>query len=379
MDREEYLKLAAKYLNGECTPEEEAALMSYSDGVSLDDDQTNEIPAKHLFAYKQLKGKIDNHLQKTKVSSNSSPRYFKWIGVAAAVLVFALGALSIFYSPRPAAITQITYKPKNPVVNKGTALILADGEQVDLNSSKSQSLNNKSAQIELVTKGHIKYREGVVTDEQPLVYHTVATPVGEHYELELSDGSKIWLNAQSSVKFPVLFNKSHRDIEISGEAYFEVAKNKAAPFTVSVNGTAIRVLGTHFNVSAYPGEHTVNTTLLEGSVELVAGDHKTLLSPGKIGIVDPVKQSFKVEDADIDQTMAWKGGLFVFRDENICEVMKIAARWYGVNIEVADDVKTKTFGGTVSQNRSLTDFMELIKLTGGINYKITGRKVTVMK
>jgi len=379
MDREKYLKLAAKYLKGECTPEEEAALMSYSDGVSLDDEQTDEIPEKHLYAYKQLKGKIHNHIQKTKINKNSNLRYLKWVGLAATVLIFALGAMWTYHSLRPAASSQMSYKPKERIVSEGTSLILADGEQVDLNSSKSQRLNDEEEQIESVTKDFIKYREGVADDRKEPVYHTVTTPAGEQYQIELSDGSKLWLNAQSSVKFPVLFNKSHREVEISGEAYFEVAKNKAAPFTVSVNGTAIRVLGTHFNVSAYPGEHTVNTTLLEGSVELVAGEHKTLLSPGKIGIVDPVRQSFKVEDADIDQTMAWKGGLFVFRDENICEVMKIAARWYGVDIEVADNVKTKTFAGRVSQNRTLTDFMELIKLTGGVNYRITGRKVSVMK
>lgn len=210
-------------------------------------------------------------------------------------------------------------------------------------------------------------------------FNTITTPRGGQYQVVLEDGTRVWLNAASSIRFPQAFIGVTREVELTGEAYFEVAKNKAKPFIVQANGTKVQVFGTHFNINAYGDNSNVTTTLLEGSVRMSSGSSAVMLAPGQQG--DAVNgATIKVSPADIQQTMAWKNGLFIFHDLNITEVMKQVGRWYDVDVEYRDDeVKKNEFGGTISKYKNITELLDVMVLTRSIHYKIEGRRVIIMK
>ncbi|WP_295772252.1 FecR family protein [uncultured Mucilaginibacter sp.] len=378
MTQEEYFKLCKKYLDGQCSKEEEELLESYSANSSFKDDVSEADAILHKDIYSDLSERINCYLkQRTKKTAGIK---FLWLRVAASLLIVGTLGLVIYN------VTQ-THSPRNyvskPVSKKTEAtaplLKLPNGKELQLDSASKNAALSYQTGVDSVSGGYIKYRKQLAPNAETLVYHTITTPVGKQYQVELSDGSRVWLNAQSSIKFPVAFSKQNRDVTITGECYFEVAKNKEAPFSVLANGTVVRVLGTHFNVSAYPEDKLVQTTLLEGAVQLANGESKLNLKPGEVGIANLNNKSLKSREADVTDAMAWKNGLFIFKDENIQNVMKIAGRWYGVDVKIADEVKQKSFYGTISRKRSLEDFMQLLKLTEGINYTIKEGSVIVMK
>jgi ferric-dicitrate binding protein FerR (iron transport regulator) len=210
--------------------------------------------------------------------------------------------------------------------------------------------------------------------------NTITTPRGGQYQVILEDGTKVQLNAASSIKFPEFFNGANREIELDGEAYFEVAKDKAHPFIVKANGTQVQVFGTHFNINAYSDNPDITTTLLEGSVKMSKGTAAVMLLPGQQGIVNQNGSSIKVSQADIEANMAWINGFFIFHDQNIINIMRQVSRWYDVDIQYQDaEVQENEFGGTISKYKDIKELLDNIKLTGSIHYKIEGRRVIIMK
>jgi len=211
-------------------------------------------------------------------------------------------------------------------------------------------------------------------------FNTITTPRGGQYQVMLADGTHVWLNAASSIRFPQSFNGPQRLVELSGEAYFEVAKDKSHPFIVQANGTKVQVFGTHFNVNAYPDNNNVTTTLLEGSVQMSNNSQATMLVPGEQGVSTRSGGAINVSRADIQQVIAWKNGYFIFHDLSIVEVMKQVSRWYDVDIEYQDEgVKNNEFGGAISRYKSITELLDNMQLTRSIHYKIEGRRVIIMK
>ncbi|XHR97035.1 FecR family protein [Mucilaginibacter sp. UC70_90] len=210
--------------------------------------------------------------------------------------------------------------------------------------------------------------------------NTITTPRGGQYQVILEDGTKVQLNAASSIKFPEYFTGANREIELNGEAYFEVAKDKAHPFIVKANSTRVQVLGTHFNINAYSDNPDITTTLLEGSVKMSKGAVAVMLLPGQQGAVNQNSSSIKVSRADVEANMAWTKGFFVFHDQSIVTIMKQVSRWYDVDIEYQDiQVQENEFGGTISKYKDIEELLDNIKLTGSIHYKIEGRRVIIMK
>src|SRR5690606_24889822 len=218
--------------------------------------------------------------------------------------------------------------------------------------------------------------------------NTISTPKGGQYHLVLPDGSGVWLNAESTLKYPSRFDPEKRSVELIGEAYFEIAtvyssdKKSHKPFFVISNKQQIEVLGTHFNVSAYEDEPVTTTTLLEGSVSVLAAGRKQQLVPGQQSWVQLGKET-TVVDADVEKAIGWKNGEFVFYNERIEKVMKDIARWYDVEVIYRDDVRDKTMWGAVSKFENISKVLKMIELTGVARFDIQiredNRRVYIMK
>ncbi len=385
--REEFLKLYKKYISGQCSPAEMDMLNSYRDKMKLLDDKWDD----DLMSQDEVGERIWQRLSESrKVVGPLAGRKniaFKWYKVAAAaVVILSAGLWMIKHNNKPVHTSQLVKTPIRGILPGGNKayLTMANGTRIVLDSAKNGNLAAQAGITLTKTKnGLVVYhfsgnKNQQIPDSAP-EFNTITTPVGGQYQVELEDGTKVWLNSMSSLRFPVAFNGNERNVELTGEAYFEVAKNKYKPFNVQAAGTRVQVLGTHFNINAYKDNEYLTATLLEGSVRMVHGSAMTVLTPGQQGKITTSGNQIEVKDADIEETMAWKNGLFVFHDENIVNIMKQVSRWYDIDVEYTGDVKDREFGGTVSRYKNITELLNNMELTQAIHYKIEGRRVIIMK
>jgi ferric-dicitrate binding protein FerR (iron transport regulator) len=215
-------------------------------------------------------------------------------------------------------------------------------------------------------------------------YNTVATPRGGQYQLVLPDGSKVWLNAASSIRYPTVFNGTERQVDITGEAYFEVASlhmgngDKKMPFIVNANGTKVQVLGTHFNVMAYDDEGSIKTTLLEGSVKITQGAQSSLLTPGHQAQVNRASGHLSESEVNTDLAVAWKDGYFYFDRDDIKTIMRQVARWYSLDIAYEGKVSEDLFSGKIERRLPLSGILHLLE-RGNIHYRIEMNTLTIVQ
>jgi ferric-dicitrate binding protein FerR (iron transport regulator) len=215
--------------------------------------------------------------------------------------------------------------------------------------------------------------------EKSVTYNTMTTPRGGQYHLVLSDGTQVWLNAASSIRYPTAFNGPEREVEITGEAYFEVATNAIKPFRVVSTGQLVEVLGTHFNISAYADDPIMKTTLITGSIRLGVAKQTAVLKPGQQGFFSrDTKGQLKVKTADLDEVMASKNGYFIFNNENIESIMQKISRWYDVDVSYQGNMKGKESVGAVSRFKDVSEVLRKLEATGIIHFKVEGRKIVVM-
>ncbi|HMG06934.1 MAG TPA: FecR domain-containing protein, partial [Mucilaginibacter sp.] len=387
MTENEYLALCEKYLNGHCTPEEEARLKQYQDEFSMADQQWSESDMgdqdymKHLL-YSRLQ-------QSMKVQDKPVIRKLNWRYAAAAAILVFLSAV-IYISNKPSNNSKLS--PKNSIVFKNNikpgssraVLTLADGSHIVLDNAKKGILTRQGGTA--VTKsanGLIVYNFNRTRNQPPAVNHlnTITIPRGGKYQIVLPDGTKVWLNSSSTLTFPTFFAGAGRDVQLTGEAYFEVARNKKMPFKVRLNNnTEVKVLGTHFNIMAYDDEPEVRTTLLEGSVKLTNNQGNVLLTPGQQGFIERKENAaFRVRDVNTAQAVAWKDGSFMFVNEDVRSIMKKISRWYNVDIAYTGNVTDRTFTGTISQFENVSEVLKLLQLTGAVHFKIEERRILVMQ
>lgn len=208
------------------------------------------------------------------------------------------------------------------------------------------------------------------------VMHTLTTPVGGQYQVTLPDGTKVWLNASSMLKYPSRFTGNDRTVELSGEGYFEVAKNISKPFKVVANDVNVEVLGTHFNINAYSDEPSLMTTLLEGSVKVSKGNDFKMLIPGQQSAV--INDQIRISNVDTSNIVAWKNNEFKFTDAPIETVMRQVKRWYGAEIIYQDKV-THHFNATVDRTESIDKLLHYLEGTGQVHFKLDNKKIIVMK
>lgn len=314
--------------------------------------------------------------------------------VAAAVIIL-LGAGYWWFSHEPVKneiakndnVIKAPVTDALPGVNRAT-LTLADGSQIVLDSA-GHGVISQQGNTEVVKRndGGIAYRTG--KDSHELIYNTITTKRGEQYPLVLPDGTEVWLNAASSLKYPVAFTGKERTVELTGEAYFEVAKKtihnanggeERMPFTVKIltasgNGGEVNVLGTHFNINAYPDEKDIKTTLLEGSVKVSRDNAVGLLKPGQQAISG--KNAIQiVKDADTEEAVAWKNGRFQFGGAPIEAIMRQLSRWYDVDI-VYEGKVTQRFVGEISRNVPASKVFRILEETGRVKFSIENKKIIV--
>ncbi len=325
---------------------------------------------------------------------------FRISAAAAVALIFITATWLIFNIDKenPAKeinkiveITKPIEKPlyKNDIRPGGNKAILtlADGTKLVLDDAREGKLHEQgNTTIIKLDSGRLAYntKSGSPILEKVVQYNTLTTPRGGKYCVTLPDGTIVWLNASTTLRFPVAFAGKTRKVEVKGEAYFEVAKNEAMPFIVKAGNSEIKVLGTHFNVMAYADDKLIKTTLLEGSVEIIvqnqsAGEQEVpavKLVPGQQAQLD-ANNSITVVEANTREAIAWKNGFFIFNNEPIESVMQKIARWYDVNVVYETSDNTIVFTGVVSREENVSEVLRLLELTEVVHFKIDGKTITV--
>jgi transmembrane sensor len=301
---------------------------------------------------------------------------------AAAVLIFAIltgaGIYLVHKQSAPSPIAATTGKDVAPPSATKAVLTLSDGSRIDLDSAgKGNIATQYTTSVIKQDDGTITYDPGDQTTPET-VYNTLTVPRGSRIaQLTLSDGTKVWLNAGSSLRYPVAFTGPDRKVEITGETYFEVAQDKLHPFVVTKGDNEIKVLGTHFNVNAYDEEGPMKVTLLEGSVRITSASGNSLLRPGEMAVMDQGKNIDILNNADLDRIMAWKNGYFNFSNADIRTVMRELSRWYGLEL-VFNNVTNERFHIEINRDIPLSKVLRILEMTDKIHFTISGNKVTVL-
>jgi transmembrane sensor len=361
-------------------------------------DQFHAVDSEAVWKKMLQRIQIQPHTIPAKVRVMHSNRW-AYIAAASIIIMISTGAYLWFRSSssqKANAVPGIASRFKNDVAPGGdkAVLTLSDGSAIVLENTQNGTtfrqggtkVNKEAFQLVYTTPVGVAAKEGM-----PLAYNTVSTPRGGQFRVVLPDGSKVWLNAASSLSFPVVFTGHERNVELSGEAYFEVAPvklkegNGKLPFRVSVNGMKVEVLGTRFNVTAYGNEEVVKTTLLEGAVNVVAipTPHSTLtvhdaaLKPGQQSQLD--KNGIKIiNDPDVNAAVAWKDGRFHFKDADIGSIMRQMERWYDAEVVYENNIDMSDhFVADIPRNVPASKLLELLELTNKVHFKIEGRKITV--
>lgn len=384
MSQKSIADLLERYQNDTCTPEEKETVERWfeAQGKARTDFSGMDKEQKAV-----LIQKLFDRIQATNAANEAQApqpkkRLQLWarVGIAASV-VLALGIGSYIawqlngkkaIKSNQAAITADIA----PGTDRAT-LTLSNGQKIVLDKSKAGVLTTEDHTKVLMQAGAVQYASGSAAQGQ-ILYNTLSTARGEQFPLVLPDGSRVWLNAASSLTYPVSFTgQKDRTVTLSGEAYFEVAHNKAQPFKVRTDRQEVTVLGTHFDINSYGDGGVTKTTLLEGSVQLksLAGKDSCRLAPGQQAVFG---HHIKVIPVDADDAVDWKNGYFIFDKETLGEIMLRVSRWYKVDVVYADQAAQDfVMGGIVQRNNNLSAVLHVLSSTGSVHFKLDGSKVIV--
>ncbi|MCD0487592.1 FecR domain-containing protein [Pedobacter sp. MC2016-14] len=298
--------------------------------------------------------------------------------VAAAAVLIVVFAAGLFYRSFQSAQTM---QPAYAIVpgKQGATLTLASGKQIKLSDASKGKLANEAG-IEIIKSadGSLIYQIKDAGTGTSGMFNTLTTAKGETYQVRLPDGTVVQLNADSKLSYATSLNAAgERRVELIGEGYFDVAKDKAHPFIVKTATQQIQVLGTHFNINAYADENVTRTTLLEGSVKVFSAGTQKMLVPGEQASTR--ENQLSISKADLESAVAWKNGEFVFTGQPIDEIMRLLSRWYNVEVEFKGPPTKEEFEGTAFKEKDITEVLELLELTGAVHFKIEGRKIIVTK
>lgn len=308
--------------------------------------------------------------------------YWKRIAVAiSAILIVGVGYHS-FFAKRKADnknpnMEIAGHDVKAPGANKAM-ITLANGQKIYLDSSGNGTLAvQRNVKLMKLANGEIAYQAGNEGDDREMQYNTLVNPQGSQViNMVLTDGSKVWLNAGSSLTYPVMFMGNERKVSITGEAYFEVAHDAGKSFRVNKEGMQVEVLGTHFNVNAYDDEADIKVTLLEGVVKINKANRSEILKPGQQARVnDGIIVS---NDVDLDEVMAWKNGLFEFSRADLHDVLKQLSRWYDVEVVYQEKVQPKEFVGEMERGLTLSQVLRILE-KNDVHFKIEGKRIIVLR
>lgn len=386
-DREYFFRLLNKYNEGVASPEERAFVEQYlhmlnyrSPDILADFEQEKDAIEKDI--HNRLLAGIQQAVPPSglPVAMHRVPLHRRraWWAAASLLLLIAAGSFLIFRSSPSRQDGPAVFADIN-AGKEGAILTLSDGSQVVLDSMGNGLIALQSgSRVKLVDR-QLQYEQNAAPSSPVIAYNTMTIPRGRQYRLLLPDGTRVWLNAASSITYPTAFSGPERRVRITGEAYFEVAHNKRKPFKVTVNDrTFIEVLGTHFNINAYSDENGINTTLLEGSVKVIANNSTQMLAPGQQARIDGRTAAISlIPDANTGESIAWKDGRFAFADADLPAVMRKLSRWYDIEVEYRGNIPQDKFSGEIDRSLSLSQVLKGLASTR-INYTIEGRKLIIL-
>jgi hypothetical protein len=405
MNQNKLIELLGLFVDGEISREEFDLLFDYiranqedeelniaidtvfknSKKFNLLNSDDKELIFQSIIRNKHFDSEIQNEIE---IIPTFAPRMWYQLGIAASILILITTGL-FFYSNRTAddKIDAKVVETKESIITPGddkAILTLSDGTKIILEDAKNGILANQAGvSIQKTSDGELLYSfsnsANTVAPEtkENIIYNKIETPVGGKYQVNLPDGSKVWLNSSSSLRFPALFNGNTREVELSGEAYFDVSKNKSKPFKVITKDQIVEVLGTQFNINSYSDEGPIKTTLIEGSVKIIYKDKVVLLSPGQQ--FQPKESVAAVVEADTEEVVAWKDGYFIFKNEDIKSIMRKVSRWYNVEVSYSGNIPEVGFGGNISRSKDISEVLDVLQLTNAIHFKVEGRRITVMR
>lgn len=382
-DKDHYQQLLQRFLDNNSTPAETAELLDF-----LQQDASNRFLLEEMSASfgrpvqedpgpwrDRVKEKLLLAAQPVKVV----PFYKKWLpAAAAAVLLLAIATVGWQYyhttkNTRPVPALVEARPDVLPGGNKAS-LTLANGATILLDSTANDAIPSQGATKVIRVNGQLKYDAGQATNTA-VVYNTLTTPRGGQFKIELPDGTLVWLNAASSLRFPTAFNGADRTVILNGEGYFEVAHRDNMPFKVQLGNGMVEVLGTHFNVMAYQNETNVKTTLLEGAVKVTHQSHTVRLAPGQQASW-AADGNIITGPADIEEAVSWKEGYFQFNRAPLADVMRQLQRWYNVEVRYEGNVAKREFWGKIPRNVKLSEALKILELSN-IPYSMRGDTIII--
>ncbi|MDN3548830.1 FecR family protein [Mucilaginibacter aquaedulcis] len=373
INQERYEELARKWREGYITAEEKGEFDQWYN--SFDD---TELKTTGTGSPLDLSDRMyRNIVERENIPQGIPIRIFTWARVAAAAIILLTIGVGGWLALNRKENVERSVARIVPGSNKAI-LTLANGKQISLTDA-SQGLVAREAHMAITKSdnGRLVYEQNG-TDNQSPKFNTITTPKGGQYWVGLADGTRVLLNAASSLRYPVNFAGALRKVELTGEAYFEVAKDKAHPFIVQTATQTVRVLGTHFNINSYADEPAVKTTLIEGSVRIndILNNKGGILKPGEQAVL--TKKSLNISTVDTEEALAWKNGYFMF-DETITSAMRKISRWYDVEVVYEGPVPTDRFGGTVNRFASVSQVLNKLALTQKVHFRIKERRVIVSR
>jgi transmembrane sensor len=404
MDDKKIIALIEAYSAGTLNEEDTIAFFQWYSDVGLDEFHRIyaqcDLAAGAMPAYPEIPDDFKAQLEQAfqDYEANQSPprtisifRRYRLGWAAAILLLVGVGGFFVYQSQQPQSTAVVNNTQPSSDVAPGTTkavLTLADGRQVTIDSVRSGTLAVQGKTMVQHDQDAITYNNNIngkgKSATQSVLFNTLTTNRGEQSPpLVLSDGTKVWLNALSSIRFPVAFTGSSRNVEITGEVFFEVAKNAAMPFHVKVKEMEVEVLGTQFNVNAYDDEPLMKTTLLEGKVKVssMVNGEWSMLKPGEqASLTQPSQTSHNitVQTTDVNQAIAWKNGLFDFNRANLQTVLRQLSRWYDIEVKFEGDIPARTFRGKITRDLNLSQVTQLLQDVN-IKFRIEGKTLIVTK
>lgn len=377
-------ELAEKWLKGTITEDEKQEFNNWYNKEAATNpewtrDNTNEDLKYRLYKKIQEGINAEGKGRTVGLPKEDSKKYFyRWVSVAA-VVVIAAGLWLFQYKDKPREMPKQVGSANIslPPGRNAATLTLNDGAVIDLEVARDGEISIQGEASVRKEGGQVAYVSPIIQNNEIPRFNTIQTARGNHYKLVLSDSTKVWLNSESSLRFPAVFYNNERIVELTGEAYFEVAKNADMPFRVKVDSIEVEVLGTHFNLNAYNDEESIKTTLLEGAVKVKKGREIVALTPGEQAeIGHGGGASFTVRQVDTEKEMAWQAGFFEFDNTELPVIMRQISRWYDVDIEYEGNPGIIKFGGRISKNLDLGNILALLE-ANGVRFTLEGETLIV--
>ncbi|WP_160070314.1 FecR family protein [Sphingobacterium bovisgrunnientis] len=392
MKNTQFDQLLAKITSGSATEEEMLLYYRWYDKQLLKSLDEQELENAKRGVSEEIFNRLKPILDNNENQVNKSVKIRKyllskwWYVSAAAAILIIMFSVNYVRNQNPLHVVQKEYSKVNFVENQGVTLILGNGDKIDISAISSDKLNEFADKKIANKDGNIQYDldlsdiKSDVSNTKEVVHNTLFTPAGKTYHIVLADGTKVWLNAKSMLRFPINFDGNERRVQLIGEGYFEVVTNASKPFIVESEGQELKVLGTKFNVEAYTDDSSVKSTLLEGKIAInaIALNKTLMLFPGEQAVI--VGEKIVKRKVLLKNVLGWRSGVFVFDNDNLGDICHILSRWYNVEFDTTKNSKilNQLFSGTIPKHNTVDEVLSILSETEAIKYKREGRRIVFM-